>query len=48
MALILVADEMSEAIGMADRIVVLKDGKLNGILNRHPGLDEHEVIEVMI
>ncbi|MCR4606237.1 MAG: sugar ABC transporter ATP-binding protein [Oscillospiraceae bacterium] len=47
-ALILVADEMGEAIGMADRIVVLKDGKLNGILNRHPGLDEHEVIEVMI
>ena len=48
MALILVADEMGEAIGMADRIIVLKDGLINGELERHPELDEHKVIEVMI
>lgn len=48
MALILVADEMGEAIGMADRIIVLKDGRINGELERHPELDEHKVIEVMI
>ena len=48
MAIVLVADEMGEAIGMADRIIVLKDGVVNGELTRHPGMDEHEVIEVMI
>ena len=48
LALVLVADEMGEAIGMADRIIVLKDGVVSGELTRHPGLDEHEVIEVMI
>jgi ABC-type sugar transport system, ATPase component len=48
MAMILIADEMTEAIGMADRMLILKNGKVAGILERNEKLNEMNVVEVMI
>lgn len=47
-SMILIADEMAEAIGMADRLFVMKNGKESGILERSELLTESQVIEVMI
>lgn len=47
-AMILIADEMAEAIGMADRLMVLKNGKISSILNRNEDITQAKVIEVMI
>lgn len=47
-SMILIADEMAEAIGMADRLFVMKNGKESGILERSEQLTESQVIEVMI
>ena len=45
--IILITDELSEAIGMADRIAVLKNGELKKILER-PDFSESRIIEVML
>jgi ribose transport system ATP-binding protein len=47
-AMILIADEMAEAIGMADRLLILKNGKLSSIMNRNEDMTQAKVIEVMI
>lgn len=47
-AMVLIADEMAEAIGMADRLLVMKNGKISGMLDRSELLTEVQVIEVMI
>lgn len=47
-AMILISDELTEVIGMADRLYVMKDGKISGIISRDENLTEHSVIEVMI
>ncbi len=46
--MILIADEMAEAIGMADRLLVMKNGEISGELMRSKTLSEADVIEVMI
>lgn len=48
LAMILIADEMTEAIGMADRLIVLKNGRVSSVLDRNEELNESKVIEVMI
>jgi ribose transport system ATP-binding protein len=47
-SMILIADEMAEAIGMADRLLVMKNGEINGTLMRSESLSEVDVIEVML
>lgn len=47
MGIILITDELSEAIGMADRIAVLKNGELKQVLER-PEFSENKIIEVML
>ena len=47
MGIILITDELSEAIGMADRIAVLKNGELREVIDR-PDFSESRIIEVMI
>jgi len=48
MAILLITDELSEAIGMADNILVLKDGKVNGQISRSSGFSEESIVQVMI
>lgn len=47
LGVLLITDELSEAIGMADRIMVLKEGKLQKTLER-PAFSESAIIEVMM
>lgn len=47
-AIVLISEEMAEIIGMADRILVIKDGRLAKEFFRDPKLNEHDVIEYMI
>ena len=47
-SIILISEEMSELIGMADRLLVMKDGVLKKELMRSKELCESDVIEYMI
>lgn len=47
-SIILISEEMSELIGMADRLIVMKDGQLKKELYRNESLNESDVIEYMI
>ena len=47
-AMILISDELPELMGMCDRVVVLKNGKVADILSRKDGFTEEKFIEVMI
>lgn len=47
-SIIMVSEEMAELIGMADRILVLKDGKVSGELKRDDGITEEMLIQHII
>lgn len=47
-ATILISDELTEVIGMSDRLIVMKDGKMNRVIRRDGEFTEQAVIEVMI
>lgn len=47
-AILLISDELPELIGISDRIIVMKNGRIEGIFNREDGFSEDEIIEVMI
>ncbi len=47
-AIILISDELTEVLGMADRLIVMKDGRVTKIIRRDEAFTEHAVIEVMI
>lgn len=47
-AILLISEEMTELIGMADRIIVMKDFKVSGELKRSPDLSETDMIEYVI
>jgi ribose transport system ATP-binding protein len=47
-AMILISDELTEVLGMADRLIVMKDGRITRMLRRDEDFTEHSVIEVMI
>jgi len=47
-ATILISDELTEVLGMADRLVVMKDGRIIKTIRRDEEFTEHSVIEVMI
>lgn len=48
LGIILITDELTEAIGMADRILVLRNGKVAGEVSRGVDFTESSIIEVMI
>ncbi len=48
MAIVMITDELSEAMGMADRIIVMKSGKIVKEISRNEGFNEESIIEVMI
>ena len=47
-ATIMITDELSEAMGMADRIIVMKNGTIVKEISRSDGFNEESIIEVMI
>jgi ribose transport system ATP-binding protein len=47
-SIIMISEEIPELLGMADRIIVMKDGKANGEFMRDPKLGEEDLIAKMI
>jgi ribose transport system ATP-binding protein len=47
-AIIMISEELPELIGMSDRILVLKDGKVNGTFLRSQKLSEADLVDHMI
>ena len=47
-SIIMIYSEMPELIGMSDRIIILKDGRLSGEFLRSEGLTEAKLIQKMI
>ena len=47
-SIIMISEEIMELIGMADRILIMKDGKINGEFKRSEALSDMDLIEKMI
>ncbi len=47
-SIIMISEELMELIGMCDRIIVMKDGRINGELTRSQDLDENALIAKMV
>ena len=47
-SIIIISEEMSELIGMSDRIFVMKDGRINQEFQRSQELSEADIIQYMI
>ncbi len=47
-SIIMISEELMELIGMCDRIIVMKDGKINGELTRSRDMDENSLIAKMV
>lgn len=47
-SIVMISEELPELIGMADRLLIMKDGKINGEFFRKDGLTETEIIKKMI
>lgn len=47
-AILLISEEMAELIGMADKIIIMKDFQVSGEFMRGPALSETDMIEFMI
>ncbi len=47
-SIIMISEELTELIGMCDRIMILKDGKLSGSFERSQDLSDHMLIQKMV
>lgn len=47
-SIIMISEELPELIGMSDRLLILKDGKITGEFNRSQEMSESVIIERMI
>ncbi len=47
-SIIMISEEIPELLGMADRIIIMKDGVLNGEFLRDPALSEEDLIAKMV
>ncbi|MCF0228837.1 MAG: sugar ABC transporter ATP-binding protein [Parasporobacterium sp.] len=47
-SIIMISEELMELIGMCDRIIIMKDGRLNGELMRNQDIDENTLIAKMV
>ena len=47
-SIIMISEELMELIGMCDRILIMKDGRISGELERNRDLDENSLIEKMV
>lgn len=48
MAILMITDELPEAIGMADHILVMKNGSVTSVNSRSSGFSEESIVQVMI
>ena len=46
--IIMISEEMAELMGMADRLIIMKDGRIMKEFARSPELSDHEIIKYMI
>ena len=47
-SIIMISEELMELIGMCDRIIIMKDGQINGELKRDKDTDENSLIAKMV
>ena len=47
-SIIMISEELMELIGMCDRIIIMKDGRISGELLRSVDMDENSLIEKMV
>ena len=47
-SIIMISEELTELIGMSDRLIILKDGITAGCFTRSPDVSEGDIINVMI
>ena len=47
-SIIMISEELMELIGMCDRIIIMKDGEINGELKRDKDMDENVLIAKMV
>jgi ribose transport system ATP-binding protein len=47
-SVILISEELPELIGMSDRLMILKDGRLSKTFHRSADLKESDIIHYMI
>ncbi len=47
-AILMISEELSELVGMADRIIIMKDYEVTKEFMRSPDLTQHDIIEYMI
>ena len=47
-AIIMISEEMTELMGMSDRLIIMKDGRITKEFARSPELSDHEIIKYMI
>lgn len=47
-SIIMISEELTELIGMCDRVIILKNGEISGETNRGEGLTENTLIELII
>ena len=48
LAMILISDELPEIIGMSDRVIIMKDGRVSGVFDRNEELTQENLIGVMV
>jgi len=47
-SIVMISEELPELIGMSDRIIIMKNGRIMGEYKRSPEISEHTLIEKMI
>ena len=47
-SIIMISEELMELIGMCDRILIMKDGKISGQLDRDRDMNENSLISMMV
>lgn len=47
-SIIMISEEIQELMGMSDRIIIMKDGKINGQIMRSPDIGEEDLIAKMV
>ncbi len=47
-SIIMISEEIQELLGMSDRIIIMKDGKISAEFMRDPELSEEDLIKTMI
>ena len=47
-SIVMISEELTELIGMCDRIIIMKDGRINGELLRSADIDENSLIANMV